>query len=1137
MNTAEYPLKNSAILDSGTTLHIFNQIHRFSNYKKALPGDFLWAGTHPVQIQGYGDVVIQIKGPRHPRWPHKQKQHFLRLRNVAYCPGFACNLVSLRKLRKQGLWWDNSPGNNCIRKANNTIICYLSDRYSQFVLEDLPTTLSNLAFFVTRRNKFNTYTQRRPNKAIADLWHQRLGHPGPQALEQLIHHTEGVRIKGPTTVQCDACGVSKAKRRIRRRPREHNEGPGLRLAFDLHEFEEGYNGYKHLLLATDRWSGLAWDYYFKDRAFETITTAISHLFSCLDQQYSIRPKVVECDNELYKPVFQAYFIQRFIQVEPSAPYTQAQNGGAERSGGVIKDKARTMRAGANLPVTLWPEITKAAVYLYNRTPKYDYNWKTPYDRFHTYVAHRDGSVIENRKPHQAHLRAYGCKAFALTTEAQTKSNRLQRLNPKAWIGYLVGYSSTNIYRIWNPLANKVFSTRDVIFNEEEIFSGNIEALKSDCLHIQLDELQLLLSTVEEPEPDPEQLQPSAIQEDEEVYSTEEDEEGEAEEEAESTIYAYDCARFEPYPTPTQSPEAALLAGTIQQATDLPATSTATDFEPWMAAFAAGRLLQPVEKNGQILTKAAVQRLARRPQGLQGLYSQNLPPLPKSHHQLRNHPFGPQFLQAEKDHLKSHEQMGSWTEVDNQAIKGGQILDCMWVYTYKVNSDGTFKNCKARLVVRGDQQKPTAQETYAATLAARSFRTLMAIAARFDLELVQWDAVNAFVNARLQDTVYMRMPTGYRSPGKVLHLHKALYGLRQSPLLWQKELTAALHALGFQSIPHEPCILIKNGILVFFYVDDIVFAYRKEDTAVAQDLTSQLRQKYQLTGGNNLQWFLGIKVLRDRTKGLIWLSQTAYIDKIVTLATTKATTKAKVPMATAELLPYSQKAEPQSVTTYQQKTGSILYAAVITRPDIAFAVSRLARFNANPSPEHHKAADQVLHYLQNTRKLALQLGGGDDFVVASDASFADNTIDRKSSQAYTMKLFGGLIGWRANKQDTVTTSTTEAELLALAQATKEGLFISRLLAELTVQLDKHHITIQCDNTQTIRLVTAEVATLQTKLRHVDIHNHWLRQEVNRKTIKVEYTPSNSMTADGLTKALNYPLHQRFLEQLGITEPQL
>ena len=106
---------------------------------------------------------------------------------------------------------------------------------------------------------------------------------------------------------------------------------------------------------------------------------------------------MECDNELLQPVFEDYFHQLFIRIEPSAPYTQAQNGGAERSGGVIKDKIRSMRAGAKLLAELWLEISKAAVYLYNRTPRYDYNWKTPYDRFHTFIAHRDGSVINDTK--------------------------------------------------------------------------------------------------------------------------------------------------------------------------------------------------------------------------------------------------------------------------------------------------------------------------------------------------------------------------------------------------------------------------------------------------------------------------------------------------------------------------------------------------------------------------------------------------------------------------------------------------------------------------------------------------------------------------------------------------------------------
>ncbi|KAL9563995.1 hypothetical protein ACKAV7_011855 [Fusarium commune] len=99
----------------------------------------------------------------------------------------------------------------------------------------------------------------------------------------------------------------------------------------------------------------------------------------------------------------------------------------------------------------------------------------------------------------------------------------------------------------------------------------------------------------------------------------------------------------------------------------------------------------------------------------------MPPLPRSHSDLINHPMGILFEEAETAHLRSHDEMESWTEIprDDPRTKGNQILDCMWVYVYKFGKHGRFQKCKARLVVRGDQQA----------------RTLMAIAARFDLELI------------------------------------------------------------------------------------------------------------------------------------------------------------------------------------------------------------------------------------------------------------------------------------------------------------------------------------------------------------------------------------------------------------------
>ena len=277
-----YPLKNSAILDSGTTIHIFNELRRFLNFRTA-SSDFVWAGEHQVPILGYGDVDIQVQG--------QHGKSILRLHDVAYCENFACNLVSLRLLRRKGWWWDNRPGHNCLRRTDNSIVCQLADRYDQFVLEDIPEAMSPAAFY-TRRNNFNTRTARRPNKADAMRWHLRLGHPGPQALEHLVNCSEGAKIKGVTTVECDACGVSKIKRQIRRAQRDVDDGPGRRLAIDFHDFEESYDRFKSVMLVTDRWSGLIWDFYLSDRKADTIIATIKILFR--DSGASIPTQTYRC---------------------------------------------------------------------------------------------------------------------------------------------------------------------------------------------------------------------------------------------------------------------------------------------------------------------------------------------------------------------------------------------------------------------------------------------------------------------------------------------------------------------------------------------------------------------------------------------------------------------------------------------------------------------------------------------------------------------------------------------------------------------------------------------------------------------------------------------------------------------------
>jgi hypothetical protein len=160
------------------------------------------------------------------------------------------------------------------------------------------------------------------------------------------------------------------------------------------------------MIIMDRFSGLQWDIYFTDnRTAASIISKLANFFLFLKNHFNITVKVIESDNEIttVKPQVERWLETKGITVEPSAPETQAQNGGAECSGSVNKEKACAMRLGANLSWELWPEITRAAVYLYNRTPNYINNWKTPYEIFFTHIAFSNGIVTSLQKPKKTQL--------------------------------------------------------------------------------------------------------------------------------------------------------------------------------------------------------------------------------------------------------------------------------------------------------------------------------------------------------------------------------------------------------------------------------------------------------------------------------------------------------------------------------------------------------------------------------------------------------------------------------------------------------------------------------------------------------------------------------------------------------------
>ncbi|KAI9038882.1 uncharacterized protein KD926_010215 [Aspergillus affinis] len=315
---------------------------------------------------------------------------------------------------------------------------------------------------------------------------------------------------------------------------------------------------------------------------------------------------------------------------------------------------------------------------------------------------------------------------------------------------------------------------------------------------------------------------------------------------------------------------------------------------------------------------------------------------------------------------------------------------------------------------------TRDDKSAATLAAKTFRTLMALTGVYDLEIREFDALNAFVNSEIDEIVYTECPDGFKVPEQ------------------------------------DPCLFTDGIVILIFYVDDFIVLSSAANKRRADEVIEFLSSKYFLREIENADTFLGIKIRRDRGKRTIHLSQLVYIDKITTKFNLKTSQPPKSPLPTVPMTLYSGKASPRQIQEFQEKVGSILWSAVITRPDIAKSASELSRFLVNPGPDYLAAANRVIQFLYGTRFYGIRYSksgdpnAGEVFIMASDAAFGDHT-DRKSFEGLVCLLYGGPVDWHTGKQKTVSTSTTEAELLAISEAGKNVFWWKRLFNALQFNL--------------------------------------------------------------------------------------
>ncbi|CAM8972742.1 unnamed protein product [Rhodiola kirilowii] len=409
----------------------------------------------------------------------------------------------------------------------------------------------------------------------------------------------------------------------------------------------------------------------------------------------------------------------------------------------------------------------------------------------------------------------------------------------------------------------------------------------------------------------------------------------------------------------------------------------------------------------------------------------------------------------------------------------------------------------------------------------TIRLVLSMVAAEDLELQQLDVKTSFLHGDLDEEIYMNQPEGYLSKGNellVCKLKKSSYGLKHAPRQWYKNFDGFMHEVKFVRSEADHCCYFKklddSYIILLLYVDDMLIA--GSSSQEVSKLKKQLSKRFAMKDLGEAKQILGMRIERDRKAGKLHLSQTEYIKKILERFSMQDAKPSKIPLGNQITLSIRDSPKDQEERDYMQKTpyasaiGSLMYAMVCTRPDIAHAVGVVSRFMGNPKKKHWEAVKRILRYLKGTTEHALCFEGKKvELAGYVDADLASSDIDkRRSTTGYVFTLGGTAISWASKLQKIVALSTAEAEYVAVTEASKEMVWLQNFLCELGKE--QGGSTLYSDSQSAIHL--AKNPAFHSRTKHIELKYHYIRHLLEKKILQLMKIDGSKNPADMLTKAV-------------------
>lgn len=913
-----------------------------------------------------------------------------------------------------------------------------------------------------------------------NLWHRRMGHINYGDLIKLRDGMAiGVNFTGSKGKQqpCVSCLHGKQTRKP-----FTNKGTRAKEILELLHSDlcgpmevNSFSGAKYFYTFIDDYTRKTFIYFLKTK--DLAKEVFKDFKALVENQTGKRIKILRSDGggEYINKDYDDYLKKCGIRHQSTNPHTPQQNGVAERMNRTVEERVRCMISDAGLTKGYWAEAAATAVYVINRSPTSALSDVTPEEAW------------SNKKPDLSHLRVFGSKAMVHIPKANRK-----KLDLKSRELIFVGYSEeTKGYRFLHPTTKQLIKSRDVVFLEDQ-FIGN-SANESESNKFVTEKVVVSFDPIAS-----------------DVENT-----------SQSRIGAQNIDEVE------------IINDDGNQETPL---NDSGDI-----SFSSA--ISELEEEANIV----IPRRSERPHK-QRVFSHCVghfvsgcePEDPKTVAEAMSGKDSDLWRKAMDEEFESLQENNTWVLCDLPPNR--KALGCKWVFKSKRDSNGNVVRHKARLVIQGFLQRKGIDynETYSPVIRYNSIRLLLALAARFDLELEQMDAVTAFIQGDVSEEIYMAQPKEYQQGNKVCKLNKALYGLKQASRLWNTKLDIALKEIGFQRSKVDPCIYFNvNGHLMTFvgiYVDDSITA--SNDIETKRRLKDGLHKRFKMKDLGELKSCVGLRITRNRDKGEIYVDQERHIIDLLNKFNMADCNPVSTPSdpnqkLTKDMGPKTtEDREKMCEVPYQELVGGLLYIAQGSRPDIAWSVSNVSKFNNNPGKPHWAAAKRILRYLKGTSdaKLRFSKQENPDLIGFSDSDWASDHEDRRSCTGYSFLMQGGPVSWNSKRQPTIALSTTEAEYMALSSAVQEALWLRQFFDEFNAETVNKGIKINCDNSSALDLASKTGYHARTK--HIDIRHHFIRQHIEDGRIIVGHVGTNDMVADILTKPLSAAKHLACCKGLGM-----